>query len=64
MYGNFKHSKIMKKQKQKEKQLSLKKVQIMKISDLKKITGGNSNQNFIGNGDPTDPTIHQTMGQK
>ncbi|MFN4363044.1 hypothetical protein [Chryseobacterium hispalense] len=54
----------MKKQKQKEKQLSLKKVQIMKISDLKKITGGNSNQNFIGNGDPTDPTIRQTMGQK
>jgi|GEM_PF-2827578 len=57
----------MKKQKQDKKKLSLKKVQMMKMSDLKKITGGgNNNQilNFIGADDPTDPTIHQTMGQQ
>ncbi|WP_164463277.1 hypothetical protein [Chryseobacterium sp. G0201] len=56
----------MKKQNKDKKKLSLKKLQIIKISDMKTIKGGSINQvlNFNGGDDPTDPTVHQTMGQQ
>lgn len=52
----------MKKQNQDNKKLSLKKVQLIKISSMKTIIGGNGN--FGRDNDPTDPTIRETIGQQ
>lgn len=55
----------MKKQTKKEKKLSLNKVQLMKINDMKTITGGGIQVglNFGGNDDPL-PTPFQTASSK
>ncbi len=56
----------MKKQVKKEKKLSLNKVHLMKITDMKTINGGSGAQagfNLDGN-DDQHPTIRQTMGQQ
>lgn len=48
----------MKKTLKQEKKLSLKKLQIMKVSDMKVVNGGLANQalNFDGNDDDQTPT--------
>ncbi|UCA58270.1 hypothetical protein KB553_14550 [Chryseobacterium rhizoplanae] len=56
----------MKKQIKKEKKLSLNKVRLMKITEMKTISGGSGAQaglNFNGD-DDHNPTIRQTMGQQ
>lgn len=45
------------KKRQTEKKLSLKKLQMTKINNLKVITGGNGGNNALGNGDGNDNTF-------
>lgn len=56
----------MKKQIEKEKKLSLNKIRLMKLNEMKTINGGNGAQaGFNLNGDDDhNPTIRQTMGQQ
>ncbi|GEN67684.1 hypothetical protein [Chryseobacterium rhizosphaerae] len=46
----------MKKTIKQEKKLSLKKLQIMKINDMKTVNGGNQALNYIGDDDDQTPT--------
>lgn len=62
LQGIFKSLIIMKKENKLQKKLSLKKLQIMKINDMRNINGGNGFQNLVleGQDDPQTP-IRQTI---